>query len=180
MHSKLHTNDYIWARMASRYGHRWTSQFGDSADGIAGAEWSAALAGLSQAAIRCGFDRDLVRGDSWPPSSTQFRALCLEIPTLAEVKYQLRSDGRKSPFIVQVWLYLDSYYLARADHREADRMIADGYELAVAHVMDGGQLPEKVTAQIQHTRTPINPASSEFARKQLADLAGDLGVELSA
>lgn len=63
--------------MACRYGHRWSSQFGDEPDGLIAAEWRDTLAGLSLQQIRQGLDADAQRGSDWPPSSAYFRALCL-------------------------------------------------------------------------------------------------------
>lgn len=68
---------YLWTRMIARYGHRWTSQFGERSVGAAAAEWATTLAGLDNAALTTGFSADAERGDDWPPSSTKFRALCL-------------------------------------------------------------------------------------------------------
>lgn len=67
---------YLWTRMIARYGHRWTSQFGDRPVGAAAAEWATTLAGMDNAALTSGFVADADRGDDWPPSSTKFRALC--------------------------------------------------------------------------------------------------------
>jgi len=62
--------------MIARYGHRWTSQFGDRPIGAAAAEWAQTLARLDNAAITAGFAADADRGDDWPPSSAKFRAMC--------------------------------------------------------------------------------------------------------
>jgi len=67
----------LWAQMQGRYGHRWASQMGDYPEGIASAEWSTQLAGLTVQQIREGIEADAFRGDDWPPSSTHFRAMCL-------------------------------------------------------------------------------------------------------
>lgn len=71
---------YLWTRMIARYGHRWTSQFGDRPVGAAAAEWAQTLAGLGNAALTAGFEADAERGDDWPPSSTKFRAMCVSKP----------------------------------------------------------------------------------------------------
>lgn len=61
----------------ARYGHRWTSQFGERPVGAASAEWADTLASLTHAQLTHGFSVDALRGEDWPPSSTRFRAMCL-------------------------------------------------------------------------------------------------------
>lgn len=68
--------------MADIYGHRWTSQYGDTDERNT---WARALADLSadQLAVglrRCveiGADRAQTQREDWPPTAGEFRGYCL-------------------------------------------------------------------------------------------------------
>ena len=137
----------FWLRMAALFGHTWASQYGDSPEGDAADTWAAALAGVAGPQIAHGLREVLKLGSDFPPSAPRFRALCLGVPSLAEVKIDMRnaSDCRR-PFTRLLWQYLDSYTFTRSDTGHAERMLRDAYDLAMAHVMSGGALPEASTA----------------------------------
>ena len=68
----------VWQRMASMYGHRWTSNYGIEDDGT----WRKGLAGLTTAQIGVGLVKCLKRkpqsgAEDWPPTLNEFRAMCL-------------------------------------------------------------------------------------------------------
>ena len=68
----------VWQRMASMYGHRWTSNYGIEDDGT----WRKGLAGLTPAQIGAGLVKCLERNpaggeEDWPPTLNEFRAMCL-------------------------------------------------------------------------------------------------------
>lgn len=160
----------LWARMASGYGHRWTSAFGVSPeheDGrltLAGDTWANTLAGLSEQQIAEGLRvcRLVGTDDDWPPSATAFRAMCLGVPSLAAVRFELR--GREySRFTRLVWQRIpDPYAFAQADTQRAERIVRDAYQLAREHVMRGGALPDEPVAAIEQAKPePIKPASPE-------------------
>ncbi len=71
--------DKLWMRMAKIYGHRWTASFGDSDDGT----WAKGLRGLTGEQIALGLSRCVERGEAWPPTLPEFRALCT--PSLADL-----------------------------------------------------------------------------------------------
>jgi hypothetical protein len=157
-------------RMASRYGHTWSSQYGDSAAGIAAAEWRSTLRGLSRDQLRAGFDADALRGSEFPPSSTRFRAMCLGVPTLAEVRPRFQK-GSADPFVRLMWMYVDGFRFARADQDTADRMVGDAYALASRHVMEGGPLPPTPIAAIAKQPKEKKRAPAEVERAHMAQLA---------
>lgn len=167
--------DELWLRMASRYGHAWVSQYGAAPQGIAGAEWRSTLGALTAAQLREGFAADERRGSDWPPSSTTFRAMALGIPTLAVVRAGL-SAKEPTRFVRQVWQHIDRYRFLHADQREGDRLLAEAYELARLHVMDGGELPPAPEALIEHTEPTRTPASPETVRAHMDAIAAKLAV----
>jgi hypothetical protein len=69
--------DRVWQRMAEIYGHKWTSSYGDiDKDGT----WAQGLADMRPDELRTGFVSCVKRGDPWPPSLPEFRALCRPAP----------------------------------------------------------------------------------------------------
>lgn len=127
--------------MAEIYGHRWTSAFGETADDAgAGETWAKGLAGITPEQLRDGLLACVVSADPWPPTLPEFRARCLGIPPLAQVRLELRGNTR-SRFTLQVWQGIDSYRFKQAPSEQSDRLLRDAYELAREHVMRGGALP---------------------------------------
>lgn len=137
----------LWTRMASIYGHRWNSSYGDMsehADGrltTTGDTWRRGLLGITPAQIAVGLNSCIVSAEPWPPTLPEFRALCLGVPSLASVRSAVHAPNR-DPFVRQLWTYLDWYALRTADARSYDRLISNAYEQAREFVMRGGTLPE--------------------------------------
>jgi hypothetical protein len=171
----------LWARMSAIYGHKWTSAYGEACEDVTGAltipgdTWARGLAGVAEAKIGSGLNAALMSADGWPPSLPAFRALCFGIPSLATVKHELATKQR-SPFVVQVWRYLDSYRFSRANQDDADRMLSDAYYLASEHVMAGGALPDAPIAEIAQEPEQLTPANDNTARIHIAELEALLGL----
>lgn len=161
--------------MAARYGNRWTSQVGDSPAGLAGAEWAETIGPQTLDSMQCGFTADADRADGWPPSSTEFSAMCVGVPTFAAMRHEMtHGDQPRTPFGLLCWRFVDTYRLRVADQREADRIARDAYDLAKAHVMAGGVLPEVHEA----LRAPLvperRPAPPNVAKAHLDAMRGML------
>lgn len=177
--------DEIWVRMASRYGHAWVSQYGPAPDGIAAAEWRETLAGLTAAQLREGFQADALRGDNWPPSSPQFRALCFGIPAAAAVRAEvdLRLGSRDdvppiiSRFARGVLARLNHHNYRNGSGRDQHRLFADAYDMTREFVMSGGVLPVEPTALIERKVTERKPASPEVVNTHLSAIADLLKTE---
>ena len=168
--------DEIWLRMASRYGHSWVSQYGAMPDKFAGAEWRSTLGGLPIAQIRHGFEVDMLRGAEWPPSSTAFRAMCMGIPTLADIRKEVQSrEGRRSPFAMMVLQELDGWHYKHAEHDKSERMLREAYEAARIRVMGGECMPEplrEIAADRPAAPPPADPRVAEEALAKLKELPG--------
>lgn len=75
---------YVWSRMAGMYGHRWTSQFGESPmneDGsltLAAQTWGDGLRDCSREDVNRGFATALVAvtNDGWAPTLPLFLLWC--------------------------------------------------------------------------------------------------------
>ncbi len=168
----------LWLRMTEIYGHKWVSAYGADAEQGAGQTWAKGLGGINAQQLAHGLSSALASSDAWPPTLPEFRSLCLGIPTFAAVKHELRTTGnaKRSPFLRQVWEFIDSYLFARATAESADRMLRDAYNLAAEYVMRGGHLPEPVVGEIEQQK-PVKPerASHEAAAPHIEQIRTLLG-----
>lgn len=167
----------LFARFAVRYPHVWTSQYtgeggrtDDDALALAVAEWSEALAGMTDAQIRTGLRADHLRGDHWPPGPSEFAAMCHGIPSFAQVKHILaQGDPGRTRFTRLVWSLLDTFAFTLADARFAHKLLAEAYELAKTHVMSGDPLPDEPAAALEQKPEPRTPARAETAERCLRE-----------
>lgn len=173
----------LWLANTAAYGPKWTNRAGElpiDDEGnltIAGGVWSRGLAGTPRLDLLAALERH-ARVSPWPPELCELRALCLGVPSLAEVKLiLLRDDARKPPFVVLVFQHLDYYNWRMADQRLGDRMLADAYATAREHVMLGGALPTPAAGELEspEKRKPV-PASPEVAAAHIATIRDELGV----
>lgn len=162
----------FWLGMTEEFGHAWTSQYGT--DPNPDSAWAEALYDVSIDQLKRGIFAMRLLASDWPPSVGRFRAMCLGIPSLAHVKHEL-ANKKRSPFVVQVWRYLDSYRFSRANQEDADRMLSDAYYLASEHVMAGGALPDQPAGEIENESEQRKPASEEVARVHIAEIEKLLG-----
>lgn len=68
--------------MASIYGHKWTSSYGDVSSPDGGLSdtaevWSTGLAGVSAEQFARGLEVCVKSGEAWPPTLPEFREMCL-------------------------------------------------------------------------------------------------------
>lgn len=162
----------FWARMAAIYGHKWSSAYGELPEDdngkatTAGDTWRRGLMGIPSAALGIGLNACVVSADPWPPTLPEFRAMCLAVPSLAAVRMAIRHGGAE-PFIRLVYQYLDTFAHRHADVPRAEKMLADAYQQAREHVMQGKPLPPEPVAAIESARehAPVNPAHPETVRE---------------
>ena len=164
--------DYVWASMGTAYGHRWTSNYGDDSRAASGRVWATALADMSRDQVDVGLRACLNSADPWPPTLPEFRAKCLGIPTLAEVRLD---TARRTAFGALVWRYLDGYAYRQANAERAERMLREAYELARTARMQGMPMPEPVAAKLDQARRKPNPARPEVAARHIATIQSLFG-----
>lgn len=164
--------DYVWLSMGTAYGHRWTSAYGDDSRAAAGRVWATALADMSRDQVDAGLRACLTSADPWPPTLPEFRAKCLGIPTLAEVRLD---TARRAPFGALVWRYLDGYAYRQANAERAERMLREAYELARTARMQGLPMPEPVAAQVAHGKRKPKLADPETVKRETAKIYQLLG-----
>lgn len=72
----------LWERMNHIYGHKWASAYGELATRENGeltetaSSWARGLMGLQGAELAHGLEMCVDRGETWPPSLPEFKALC--------------------------------------------------------------------------------------------------------
>lgn len=163
--------DNFWLRMAALYGHAWVSQYGPSPDGVGADTWAGVLAGMTPSQIATGMRGATELGRDWPPSAPRFRALCFAIPSLPDMRHEFRdSRADRSAFARLLCTYLDHFRFRNSDAAKADKLLQDAYELAVAHVMAGGDLPPEPAGLIAAPQPePRTPASEETVARAMTE-----------
>lgn len=168
----------LWLRMVAIYGAKWASVHGVAAETDAGKltetanTWARGLAGVTGEQLGAGLKACVSSSDPWPPTLSEFRARCMGIPSFAAVQLILGDKTRPmTPFVRQVWTYVDAYRFRSATSDKAEKILRDAYELAREHVINGGALPEPVAGAITQGSEEHRPASPEVAAKHLAEVS---------
>lgn len=172
----------VWERMAGMFPGKWVRENGaapvNNAGNLttAGELWFQVLVGITPRQVADGMGNCLRSALQWPPNPGQFRAMCLGVPALAEVDGQMRPGQDHSGFTVLVRSKLDLHAYRTAESGALQqRMLANAYERAVKHVMDGGAVPAPVAA------LPAPKAEAQVvrdrvaARSAMAQAAAELG-----
>jgi hypothetical protein len=169
--------DNFWLRMAGMFGHTWTSAYGPKPHGIGGDTWAAALSGISGSQIAEGLRATLALGGEFPPSAPKFRAMCLGIPPISQIRVELRG-GEPSGFARLVWQRMDAYRWRAATEDKADVLLRDAYDLARDAVMRGEPIPAMDEARIaaEPKDEKPKPADPEVVRAKLAEIASQVGA----
>ncbi|WP_223621190.1 hypothetical protein [Lysobacter sp. ESA13C] len=167
--------------MASRFGHTWTSQFGDSPDGIAGRAWNEDLAGLTRAQLNAGIDAVKFEAAEFPPSAPRFRAMCFGIPSFSLVNSELltKLNAQRTPFARLVWRYIDGYSHRHATSKEAEKMRRAAYELAAQHVMRGEAFLDEPVAEIEHQPEPKPQGIPKTREERIEHMRKVLGEQFN-
>jgi hypothetical protein len=175
----------LWVRMAAIYGYRWTSAYGERCDDddgvltIPGDTWQRGLSGVSEHRIGTGLNACLMSADPWPPTLPHFRALCMEIPSLALVIKIIRNGENFTPFVSLVWHQLDANRFRQASIDKSDLLLRDAYGIAREHAMSGAAMPVQ-RAAIAHTEPAktypsSRPSDPDIAKRELNKMAVMLG-----
>lgn len=168
--------------MAEIYGHRWTSAYGDC-EGSAFRTWQDGLADVAPAYVAHALRQCVQRGDEWPPTLPEFRALCqpspqdLGLPDLnrayrdaVSCAAALANGGATAQFpaIVQIAVReIGSAEFRAMTPTKSLEAFARAYEILVRKVMAGEELtaPKALPAEIEP-----QPASPEEVRNYLAQM----------
>jgi hypothetical protein len=153
---------------------------------VAGDEWARAMVGLTKPQVTAGLDACRMSGRDWPPSSSEFRAMCLGIPELNVVRDEIdtRSYSRFSLLVLRGgvdsngvrWPGLDWSRYRSEPAKGAMAVLKHAYDRAHDHVMRGGQLPELPVAAIEQEPREFKPADPAKVADHFAQLERVLGV----
>lgn len=173
----------IWLAAQAVWGHKWTTTQGElPIDGngqltIAGQLWASGLRGLTERQVLETFDRLTKLGQVWPPNLPELRKYATEIPGFESVNHELLTcdTQHRSPFARLVWSFIDGYQHRHVRAEEAKRMRRDAYDRAVAHVLQGGELPRPVAGALAHQDmlAPSIPGTRAARIAKLEALLGD-------
>ena len=157
----------LWLRMVEMFGHRWTTSFGDNPRKLAGETWAMGLAGLTPDQIAAGISACMASADPWPPTLPEFRAMCLQIPSMATVRSDLvRTNAERLPFTRLVWQKLDTWAFSRLDTERADRLLREAYADAREAVMRGHPMPE-APVELEAPKDAPKKASPDVAARYI-------------
>ncbi|WP_244479108.1 hypothetical protein [Stenotrophomonas terrae] len=173
----------LWERMEAMFPGKWKRDNGlapATAAGpltLAGETWALALKGLLPRQLGEGMAACMRMGLEWPPNPAKFRALCLGLPSLAQVEQELRPGQDRSPLSVLVRSLMDLHAFNAADGYQQSRMVAAAYSQALQHVSAGGALPAAVPALVHERPAAPNVSNRESAAAAMARAAQELGFD---
>ncbi len=172
----------VWERMAGMFPGKWVRENGaapvNNAGSLttAGELWFQVMSGITPRQVAEGLANCLRSALQWPPNPGQFRAMCLGVPALAEVDGQMQPGQAHSGFTVLVRSKLDLHAYRTAESGALQqRMLANAYERAVKHVMDGGAVPAPAAALPAPKHEPLEVRDRDSARSAMALAAAELG-----
>ncbi len=173
----------LWERMEAMFPGKWKRDNGlapATAAGpltLAGETWALALKGLLPRQLGEGMAACMRMGLEWPPNPARFRALCLGLPSLAQVEQELRPGQDRSRLAVLVRSLMDLHAFNTADGYQQSRMVAAAYSQALQHVSAGGALPAAVPALVHERPAAPNVSNRESAAAAMARAAQELGFD---
>lgn len=177
----------LWERMAAMFPGKWARANGAApvaqtgALTTAGEVWMQSITGLSPKKLAAGLSACMRDALDWPPNPPRFRAMCFDVPALAQVQQEIRPGRTQSGFTVLVRSLLDLHVYASAeDGYQQARMLQDAYERAVRHVVEGKPVPEPALAL-----PPVKPGvvavrDRSAAAEAMARAAAELGFGSAA
>lgn len=173
----------LWQQMAAMYPGTFSRRHGAApfdASGrltTAGETWLQVISGMTPRQLSAGLAACLRSGQEWPPNPGRFRSMCFGLPALAQVQQEMGAGKVQSGLTVLVRSMLDLHVFNSADDGfQQQRMLSDAYDRAVAHVMDGGQLPAAVAALEAPKADALTVRNRDAAREAMERAAADLGL----
>lgn len=173
----------VWERMTAIYGPRWTSSMGvvpvneDGSLTVSGDTWAQGLSGLTPDQIAHGLRSCLATDSGWPPTLPEFRAKCVDVPPITDVRAQLRGEFKDfAPFTLMVYRRLDFWNYRRAETRQAEHMLSEAYNDAKGALLRGEPLPE-IPRQLEQHMPAAQPSNPDLVAECLATMRRALGVK---
>ena len=174
--------DKLWIKMSEMYGHRWTSNFGVSAD--MSHSWATVLKGITGKQIANGLNVLVEKGDEfdWPPPANVFRAMCLQVPGLpseAQAWDEARS-GKYSHKAVKIAAEATSTFDLHAGSSK-DKALRQRFERNYAIVVRRAQTGQPLEGRIAHgighdSSRPREQVQLEHSRNEAEELVIAQGI----
>lgn len=174
--------DKLWIKMAEMYGHRWTANFGVSAD--PNHSWATVLKGITGQQIANGLNALVEKPDDydWPPPANAFRAMCLQVPGLpTEAQaWDEALRGEYSHKAVKIAAENTSTFDLRTA-RQGDKALRQRFErnyaIVVRRAQTGQPLDGRIAKGIGHDSTrPREQVQLEYSRKEADRIVDTLEI----
>lgn len=164
--------DNLWIKMSEMYGHRWTSNFGVSAD--PGHSWASVLKGLTGQQIANGLNTLVEKGHEfdWPPPANVFRAMCLQVaglPSEAQAWDEARAGMYSHPAVRIAAEATSTFDLHTA--KNSDKALRQRFERNYAIVMRRAQTGQPLEGRIakglgHDSMRPREQVQLEYSRQE--------------
>ncbi|MBJ2290731.1 hypothetical protein JFT44_12375 [Pseudomonas sp. MF5691] len=174
--------DSLWIKMSEMYGHRWTSNFGVSAD--PGHSWATVLKGLTGQQIANGLNTLVEKGDEfdWPPPANVFRSMCLQVkglPSEAQAWDEARAGTYSHPAVRIAAEATSTYDLHSGSSK--DKALRQRFERNYAIVMRRAQTGQNLEGRIakglgHDSMRPREQIQLEHSRKVADELVATLEI----
>lgn len=174
--------DNLWIKMSEMYGHRWTSNFGVSAD--PGHSWATVLKGLNGQQIANGLNALVEKGAEfdWPPPANVFLSLCLQVkglPSEAQAWDEARAGKYSHPAVRIAAEATSTYDLHTGSSK--DKALRQRFERNYAIVMrraqTGQPLEGRISKGIGHdSMRPREQVQLEHSRQEADRIVDTLAI----
>lgn len=164
--------DNLWIKMSEMYGHRWTSNFGVSAD--PGHSWASVLKGLTGQQIANGLNTLVEKGDEfdWPPPANVFRAMCMQVPGLpseAQAWDEARAGTYSHPAVRIAAEATSTFDLhtAKNNDKALRQRFERNYAIVMRRAQTGQPLEGRIAKGIGHdSMRPREQVQLEYSRQE--------------
>lgn len=163
----------LWIKLTQMYGHRWTSAYGETdAEGI----WQRVLQDLTPQQLAAGLDALVRKGEAWPPTAPEFRALCehasLRAYGLPEPDQAFKEAVHNSHRPTEAkWSHSAVYIAGREtgwfDIRHAypgdkvEQRFYRNYQILCRRLMAGEEVDTGIAAALEDTRDTHRPLTEQ-------------------
>ena len=131
----------FFSRMTHLFGHKWSSVYGDAmANGKlapSARQWAYDLRDMTPEQVALGVAETERRGLEWPPGPIEFKRLCLQIPSLAQLMDRQTDYG---PVCAEIRKLLDWYRIDGLSTKDARELAGQQLECAVLNMRQSGAL----------------------------------------
>jgi hypothetical protein len=167
--------------MASVYGHKWTSSYGERIDPT----WKRALQSMPVDRLKLALARCGKRADPWPPSLPEFMELArvwpeeIGAPEPDAAFHEACQGSHPVSGRQHTWSHRSVYWAAvwtgmeplRERPHKVRKAFGSAYQSALERY---SELPEAPAAQLEHRRPEPGPEADEAAEAALADMRAAL------